>query len=312
MSNDIDFDWGTGSPISSIPDDNFSSQWERTSYFAAVTYRFTIFHDDGMRLWIDGTLYLSKWYHNYYTTYIDIPLSSGYHTIRIDHLEVEGGAGLRLDWDRNTSACTYTFGSLGIHDETGHTGSCLSVYQDIANLNHFSWNDRASSLLLPNTSQVVLYEDTGFSGNYQVYTSSVSNLDNTNMNNTASSVRIRPIEDAYEPDDTCAAASALSPKGAPRYHTFFNDTSDWMTFEAQASTTYQIETSEMGPDTKTRFTIYADDCTTTLYSVAFTPADGSAWIVWTAGTTRQVYLRVYDPDGTTGAGHFYTLRVVGN
>ncbi len=57
----IAFDWNEGSPDPSLPINQFSVRWTRTIDFAAGTYRFTTFSDDGVRLYVDGALRLDKW-----------------------------------------------------------------------------------------------------------------------------------------------------------------------------------------------------------------------------------------------------------
>jgi hypothetical protein len=57
----INFDWGDGSPDTSVPNDHFSVRWTKSQTFTPGTYRFTTTSDDGVRLKIDGTTYIEKW-----------------------------------------------------------------------------------------------------------------------------------------------------------------------------------------------------------------------------------------------------------
>jgi hypothetical protein len=102
-SGNLNFNWGGGSPSSScgIPSDDFSVRWTRTVHFSAATYRFTITSDDGFRLYIDDSLKLAKWFDQAPTTYtVDVPMSTGNHTVRLDYYERGGGAYAALAWER--------------------------------------------------------------------------------------------------------------------------------------------------------------------------------------------------------------------
>jgi hypothetical protein len=126
----LNFDWGTGSPSTScgIGADNFSVRWSRTASFNAGTYRFTVTSDDGFRLYVDGSLKLNKWIDQAPTTYtIDVPLSAGNHTIRMDYYENGGGAVAKLSW-KLTSNLTGgepkgAFGAGGQTDAVTEPGS---------------------------------------------------------------------------------------------------------------------------------------------------------------------------------------------
>ncbi len=50
---EIDFNWGWGSPAPTLPSGDFSARWTRTMDFDAATYRFHVLVDDGARLWVD-------------------------------------------------------------------------------------------------------------------------------------------------------------------------------------------------------------------------------------------------------------------
>jgi hypothetical protein len=95
------FDWGAGSPdpACGLGVDSFSARWTRTLSLAAGTYRFTVTSDDGVRLYVDGVLKLDKWILQAPTTYtVDVALSAGNHTLRMDYFENAGGAVAKLSW----------------------------------------------------------------------------------------------------------------------------------------------------------------------------------------------------------------------
>src|SRR5262249_5564875 len=104
----LNFDWGLGSPGGScgVPTDNFSARWTRTVYFNAGTYRFTATADDGVRVYIDGVMYINAWIDQPPTTYNGkVTLSAGNHTVRMDYYEHGYGAVAALSWAPVQDSC---------------------------------------------------------------------------------------------------------------------------------------------------------------------------------------------------------------
>ena len=93
---EINFDWGTGSPDSSVPADDFSVRWQRYVWFEADTYRFTVSADDGVRLRIDDHLLIDQWQDQTTTHSADISLILGYHRVRLEYYEGDGSAAVHL------------------------------------------------------------------------------------------------------------------------------------------------------------------------------------------------------------------------
>jgi len=56
----INFDWYSESPDPVIQVDHFSARWTRTVYFASGTYQFSMYHDDGARVYIDDVLVIDN------------------------------------------------------------------------------------------------------------------------------------------------------------------------------------------------------------------------------------------------------------
>ncbi len=90
---EINFNYGSGSPAPQVQPDNFSVRWTRTQNFAAGAYRITVSMDDGARVYIDNMLVLNQWVEGANRTLsVDVPLSAGQHTLRIEYFE-RGGSG---------------------------------------------------------------------------------------------------------------------------------------------------------------------------------------------------------------------------
>ena len=95
----INFDWGSGSPRSDIPADNFSVRWtRRVGLDQAGNYQFVAESDDGVRLWVDGTLVIDAWQDGRGTHQGTIRLPAGQHDLRVDYYEHLGGAYIQVGW----------------------------------------------------------------------------------------------------------------------------------------------------------------------------------------------------------------------
>ena len=106
----IDFNWGTGSPRSDLPVDNFSVRWERRLNFGqAGPYRFRATADDGVRLWVDGQLLIDQWHDGSATYQAVMNLTAGVHDVRVDYYEHLGGAAIQLTWAYEPVSATPTF-----------------------------------------------------------------------------------------------------------------------------------------------------------------------------------------------------------
>lgn len=107
--DEIDFNWGTGSPDSRIPDDNFSARWTRTVDFDDARYRFYARADDGVRVWVDDDRIIDEWHDNSsdntYTAEIDL---DGDERVRVEYYERTGGARVEVWWEKVGSGPTAT------------------------------------------------------------------------------------------------------------------------------------------------------------------------------------------------------------
>lgn len=84
----LDFDWGTSSPASAVPVDDFSARWITTRTFNAGYYTLTAAADDGIRVYVDGTLVIDEWQDQSATTFTStLYLDSGSHTVTVEYYE---------------------------------------------------------------------------------------------------------------------------------------------------------------------------------------------------------------------------------
>jgi hypothetical protein len=97
----IAFDWGIGPPDPRIPADSFSVRWTRQIDFLEGYYRFVLWADDGVRLWVDGVLLVDEWHDGVLTDYVvEIYLPRGPHALRLEYYENLGEAMAQLQWSQ--------------------------------------------------------------------------------------------------------------------------------------------------------------------------------------------------------------------
>jgi alpha-tubulin suppressor-like RCC1 family protein len=97
----VNFDWGSGAPDLSMGADTFSVRWIGfVEAPATETFTFYTVTDDGVRLWVDGTLLIDKWINQSPTEYSGtIALTKGRKIkIKMEYFENSGGASARLLW----------------------------------------------------------------------------------------------------------------------------------------------------------------------------------------------------------------------
>ncbi len=97
----VNFDWGGGSPYSSIGVDTFTARWTgKVEPQYSQTYTFYTQTDDGVRLWVNGQLLIDKWIDQGPTEWSgQIALTAGQrYDIRMDFYENGGGATAKLSW----------------------------------------------------------------------------------------------------------------------------------------------------------------------------------------------------------------------
>lgn len=100
----INHDWVGDGPGGSIPTDRFSARWTATLRPATSGERLLeVSSDDGIRLWVDGTLLIEDWT-NHAEIYHSVPvkLEAGKpYEIKIEYYEDGGSAVARCGWSVN-------------------------------------------------------------------------------------------------------------------------------------------------------------------------------------------------------------------
>jgi PKD repeat protein/uncharacterized protein YraI len=97
----INFNWETGSPGPGVPVDNFSVRWTRAMDFKSGTYVFSVWVDDGVRLWIDDKLVIDDWQDSSARQLqAEWGISGGAHRVKVEYYERGGAAQIAVNWSR--------------------------------------------------------------------------------------------------------------------------------------------------------------------------------------------------------------------
>ncbi len=103
----INFDWGAGSPDPKVPSDNFSAVWQGNFQFSADNYNFAATADDGIRVLVDGTPVIDKFFDQPATTYNATKnLTAGTHLVKIEYYEHTVNAVAKVSWSRQGGGTT--------------------------------------------------------------------------------------------------------------------------------------------------------------------------------------------------------------
>lgn len=88
----IDFSW-PNAPAAGVNADYFSVRWSKSATLPAGRYTFSVTHDDGARIYVDGQLIIDNWYPQVPTSFTrDVDLSAGPHTLTMEYYHTWGGA----------------------------------------------------------------------------------------------------------------------------------------------------------------------------------------------------------------------------
>jgi hypothetical protein len=165
----LNVDWGGGSPGGGVPADNFSARWTRSFWFDAGTYRFSHRSDDGLRLWVDSTLVVDSWQDQQAAwSFVDHYISRGTHTVRVEYYEHTGGASVQVAWERVNGGDVWR-GEY--YDNRDLAGSPALIRYDPAI--DFDWGTGSPDAALPTDNFSVRWTRTlGFeAGTYRFFSS---------------------------------------------------------------------------------------------------------------------------------------------
>ena len=165
----LHFEWGTGSPGTGVPVDNFSARFAHDEWFDSGTYRFSYRSDDGVRLWIDNVLVIDDWRDREATwSFVDYNVAAGTHHVRVEYYEHGGGAVLQAAWEKVSAGAIWR---ADYFDNKTLSGSPVLTRYDAAI--DFDWGAGSPDAKVPADNFSVRWSRTlGFeAGAYRFYAS---------------------------------------------------------------------------------------------------------------------------------------------
>ena len=101
------FIWDRDAPDPVVNANEFSARFDGLFDFETARYRFNVYVDDGIRLYIDDRLILDEWRAPQTEGFApEVDLLAGTHHVRIEYFEMAGRALLELSWQNITSLPT--------------------------------------------------------------------------------------------------------------------------------------------------------------------------------------------------------------
>lgn len=99
-TNVVSYEWGGQSPGSSVGADNYSVRWEGVfTNFNGGDYTFVARADDGVRVYLDNSTLIDRWFDQSPTAqFIRLTPSAGAHNVKVEYYERGGGAAIRVGW----------------------------------------------------------------------------------------------------------------------------------------------------------------------------------------------------------------------
>ncbi|MGD0674157.1 MAG: PA14 domain-containing protein, partial [Polyangiaceae bacterium] len=99
----VNFNWNGGSVVSGSSGVNLSAEWTGQAEVPCTdNYQWCVVGDDGVRLWVDGTLLDDGWVAQGPTQYCSNPISEtagSLHDIKMDYFQAGGGSVAELQWN---------------------------------------------------------------------------------------------------------------------------------------------------------------------------------------------------------------------
>ncbi len=97
--NGINYNYGTGSPVTGVNPDNFSIRFESVQQFQAGTYEFVVSYDDGVRIFIDNVQVLDRFTPGgLRTDRVQQTLTAGPHTLKVEFADLAQEAQIQFQY----------------------------------------------------------------------------------------------------------------------------------------------------------------------------------------------------------------------
>jgi len=103
LDSQVNFEWGTDRPATGVAADYFTARWAgQVQALGTDSYTFYTVTDDGVRLWVNGTLLIDNWTpHGAITNSGTIALTgANKYDVVLEFFENTGAATMKLWWDK--------------------------------------------------------------------------------------------------------------------------------------------------------------------------------------------------------------------
>ena len=99
-SNSMNYNWGGQSPAPNVPPSYWSLRSTMDAYFYGGDYQFSVLADDEFVFFIDNVIYMDTVNQGLSGKKVifTVPVSQGYHTLRIDYRQFTGPSYIYTDW----------------------------------------------------------------------------------------------------------------------------------------------------------------------------------------------------------------------
>jgi glucose/arabinose dehydrogenase len=94
----INHDWADNRPGPGVNVDDFSARWTGQFAFAGGNYTFSSTTDDGVRVYVDGSLVIDGWQDGSTTRTASTSLAAGMHAVKVEYYEHAGNAVAQVSW----------------------------------------------------------------------------------------------------------------------------------------------------------------------------------------------------------------------
>ena len=96
----LNYNWGAAAPGPNMPATNWTATATSSAYFYSGVYRYTVLADDEAVLWVDNVIYLDTRGRGQSgkTLSVDLPMTEGWHALRVDFRQYTGTSFLFVSW----------------------------------------------------------------------------------------------------------------------------------------------------------------------------------------------------------------------